>query len=68
MKFHFFNTLYYIRRAITYSFTIAHLDYFMAGNFRLKSVQSVLFVKNLNSINSLRANTLKGKFPLRKKS
>ena len=35
-RFHFFNTLYYICRAVTYSFTITYLEYFMAGNFRLK--------------------------------
>ena len=34
--FHFFNTLYSIYKAVTYSFTITYLEYFSAGNFRLK--------------------------------
>ena len=35
-SFHFFNTLYYICQAVTYSFTITYLEYFMVGNFKLK--------------------------------
>ncbi len=64
MKFHFFNTLYYIRRAITYSFTIAHLDYFMAGNFRLKISTICTTHAKFKQYNFARANYFKGKFPL----
>ena len=34
--FHFFIIPYYICPAVTYSFTITYLEYFMAGNFGLK--------------------------------
>ena len=46
VSFHFFNTLYYICRAVTYSFTITYLEYFRTGNFRLKvSIICTIYAK-----------------------
>ena len=66
--FHFFNTLYSICSAVTYSFTITYLEYFMAGNFRIKISTICTIHAKFKQYKILRANTLKGKFPLWKKS
>ena len=58
--FHFFNTLYYICRAVTYSFTITYLEYFRAGNFRLKISTICTIHAKFKQYKIFTANYLKG--------
>ena len=65
-EFHFFNTLYYICQAVTYSFTITYLEYFMAVNFRLKISTNCTIHAKYKQYNFFGGQLFEGKIPSRK--